>query len=46
VTISLATQTFRLDQQVLAPETIVHVDGWVPFAPNVLGSQRFHWAVA
>jgi hypothetical protein len=25
---------------------VIHVDGWVAFAPNVLASHRFYWTVA
>jgi hypothetical protein len=49
VTVSLAGETLRLDQPdagpVIAPGTLIHVDGWVAFAPNVLASHRFHWTV-
>jgi hypothetical protein len=50
VTVSLGGETLRLDQPdvgpVMAPGTLIHVDGWVAFAPNVLASQRFYWTVA
>jgi hypothetical protein len=31
---------------VMPPGTVIHVDGWVAFAPNVLASHRFYWTVA
>jgi hypothetical protein len=50
VTVSLAGDTIRLDQPdvgpVMPPGTVIHVDGWVAFAPNVLASHRFYWTVA
>jgi hypothetical protein len=46
VTVSLAGETIRIDQPVMPPGTVIHVDGWVAFAPNVLGSHRFYWTVA
>jgi Protein of unknown function (DUF3891) len=46
VTVSLAGETIRIDQPVMPPGTVIHVDGWVAFAPNVLASHRFYWTVA
>jgi len=45
VKVSLAGETARFNQQIMATDTLIHVDGWVPFAPNVLASQRFYWTV-
>ena len=45
VTVFFGGETLRFDptdtQPIMAPGTLLHVDGWVAFAPNVLASQRF-----
>lgn len=46
VTIFLAGETVRLDPQIIAPGTLIHVDGWIALSPNVLASQRFYWTIA
>ncbi len=46
VTIFLAGETVRLDPQIIAPGTLIHVDGWIALSPTVLASQRFHWTIA
>jgi hypothetical protein len=49
VTVFIAGETLRFDrphtQPIMAPGTLLHVDGWVAFAPNVLASQRFYWTI-
>ena len=45
VTVSLAGETLRFDQPALAPNSVIHVDGWAVSAPGVLASHRFHWTV-
>jgi hypothetical protein len=43
---SLAGETLRFDQPVIAPGTLIHADGWLAFAPNVLASNRFQWTIS
>jgi hypothetical protein len=46
VSVSIGRETIRFDQPTMPPDTVIHVDGWVAFAPNVLASQPFRWTVA
>ena len=46
VTIVPRGETVRLDPQIIAPGTLIHVDGWIALSPNVLASQRFYWTIA
>jgi hypothetical protein len=46
VTVLLAGETIHIDQQIIAPGALMHVDGWIALSPNVLASQRFHWTIA
>jgi hypothetical protein len=46
VTVMLAGETVRFDQQIIAPGALMHVDGWIALSPNVLASRRFHWTIA
>jgi hypothetical protein len=49
VTVFFAGETFRFDrtdsEPIMAPGTLLHADGWVAYAPNVLASQRFYWTI-
>jgi hypothetical protein len=45
VTALLADETLRLDQQIMAPGVVIHVDGWITLSPNVFTTHRFHWTV-
>jgi hypothetical protein len=45
VTVSLAGETLRFDQPTMSPGLVLHADGWIPFAPDVLATRRFHWIV-
>ena len=49
VTIFFAGETLRFDrtdsEPIMAPGTLLHADGWVAYAPNVLASQRFYWTI-
>jgi hypothetical protein len=45
VTVSLAGDTLRFDQPTMSPGPVLHADGWIPFAPDVLATRRFHWTV-
>jgi hypothetical protein len=49
VTVFFGGETLRFDrtdtESIMPPGTLLHVDGWVAFAPNVLASQRFYWTI-
>jgi hypothetical protein len=45
VTVSLAGETLRFDQPTMSPGLVLHADGWIPFAPDVLGTRRFYWTI-
>jgi hypothetical protein len=50
VTVFFAGETLRFDRTntrpIMAPGTLLHADGWIAYAPNVLASQRFYWNIA
>jgi hypothetical protein len=43
VTVSIAGETLYFDQPTIAPNCVIHVDGWVVSAPDVLASHRYNW---
>ncbi len=44
-TVSLGDETLRFDPPMMAPGTLIHVDGWLASSPHVLTSHRFHWTL-
>ena len=42
-TVSLTSETLRFDPPMMAPGTLIHVDGWLASSPHVLTGHRFHW---